>query len=569
MALPGPLRRNLLQPLILTLSGWRAACSKACRTAYARVYGTVRSGLRRAALGFARRQRNWTVARTSAWSRWRDRIVDSRAAQGIKTLKELSQNWGQPAGRTSADAQAQMAGAVAPDTSLLRRWGGRLLRIIGRILGFSGSANGPRGGLEPALARRLLFGLSLIGVLALSCGVWAATTPIAGAVIASGIVVVESNIKKVQHPTGGIVAEIPVKNGDKVKAGDIVLKLDDTQARANLGIVVSQLVQLTGRKARLEAERDKAEVITFPPDFLSSGEEAAAIAEGEKRLFDFRRTSKQGQVAQLTERVGQIREEIKGITAQRDAKTSEIDLMIEELDRLEVLRKKDLMASNRILASQRDLTRLKGEWGQLVAQGARALGQISETELQILALDQTMQTESSKELREMEARMAELAERRIAAQDQLVRIIMRAPQSGIVHDLAVYTVQGVIGPGEAVMMIVPNEDDLSIEVRIATSDIDQVHVGQVAHLRFPAFNQRTTPEIKGQVVRVGADLTKEAQTNQVFYTARVRIDEDQRNLLKLIPGMPVEAFIATGERTALSYLVKPVTDQFSRAFRER
>ena len=169
----------------------------------------------------------------------------------------------------------------------------------------------------------------------------------------------------------------------------------------------------------------------------------------------------------------------------------------------------------------------------------------------------------------MEARLAELAERKVAAEDQLVRVIMRAPQSGIVHDLAVYTVGGVIAPGEAVMMIVPSGDDLAIDVRIATSDIDQVHVGQLAHLRFPAFNQRTTPEIKGQLTRVGADLSKEAQTNQVFYTARIHIDEDQRNILKLIPGMPVEAFIATGERTALSYLVKPVTDQFARAFRER
>ena len=339
--------------------------------------------------------------------------------------------------------------------------------------------------LEPALAKRLALGLFLIALLMMSCGVWAVATPIAGAVITSGLVVVESNVSKVQHPAGGIVAEIPVKNGDRVKAGDVVLRLDDTQARANLGIIQSQIVQLRGRKARLEAERDQTETIKFPADFLAE-DDGPAAAEGERRLFEFRRASKQGQVAQLRERVGQLREEIKGQTAQRDAKIAEVELMIEELDRLEYLRKKDLMASNRILSAQRDLTRLKGEWGSFVAQIARANGQISETELQIFNLDQTMQTEATKELREMEARMAELAERRVAAEDQLKRIVLRAPQAGIVHDLAVYTVGGVIGAAETVMLIVPNTDELSVEVRIATSDIDQVHRRSGSH---PAFHR--------------------------------------------------------------------------------
>jgi HlyD family secretion protein len=423
--------------------------------------------------------------------------------------------------------------------------------------------------IEPALARRLGVGFALIALLVLSCGVWAATTPIAGAVIASGVVVVESNVKKVQHPTGGVVAEIPVKNGDRVSGGDVVLRLDDTQARANLGIVASQLIQLAGRKARLEAERDQVDSIRFPAEFLAHGEEAKAIAEGERRLFEFRRASKRGQIAQLTERIGQIREEIKGLAAQREAKKVEVELMVEELERLDVLRKKDLMATNRILAAQRDLTRLKGEWGALVAQTARAHGQISEMELQILSLDQNMQTEATKELREMEARLAELAERRVAAEDQLRRVVLRAPQAGVVHELAAHTVGGVIGAGETVMMIVPNQEDLGVEVRIATSDIDQVHIGQVATLRFPAFNQRTTPEIKGVVTRVGADLTKETQTNTVFYVVRIRPNETEVHRLRLVPGMPVEAFISTGDRTALSYIIKPVTDQFARAFRER
>jgi HlyD family secretion protein len=423
------------------------------------------------------------------------------------------------------------------------------------------------GRMEPGLRRRLVLAFGLMALLGLSCGVWATTTPIAGAVIASGIVVVDRNIKKVQHPSGGIVALIPVRNGDRVEAGDVVLTLDDTQARANLGIIDSQLKQLTGRKARLEAERDLADSIRFPIAFLAS-EEAQAIAEGEKRLFAYRRAFKKGQVAQLTERVGQIKEEIRGLTAQRDAKHIETELMVEDLARLEGLAERELMTANRILSARRDLARLKGEWGALVAQLARAQGQINEIELQIMALDQTMQTEVTKELRDLEARVAELAERKIAAEDQLKRVVLCAPQDGIVHDLAVHTVGGVIGAGETVMTIVPNRDALSVEVRIATSDIDQVHIGQRATLRFPAFNQRTTPEIAGEVTRIGADLTRDTQTNSVFYVVRIR-PEGLMSSMKLVPGMPVEAFIATGARTALSYLVKPVVDQFSRAFRER
>ena len=426
-----------------------------------------------------------------------------------------------------------------------------------------------RSGLEPAMARRLLVGLLLVVVMVASVGGWAATTPIGGAVIASGFVVVESNIKKVQHPTGGIVAEITVKNGNLVNAGDVLVSLDDTQARANLGIVASQLVQLSGRKARLEAERDQTDHVRFPAGFVISGEDAAAIMEGEKRLFEVRQSVKNGQIAQFTERIGQLRQEIKGITAQRDAKAEEVELMREELERLEGMRKKDLVPTTRTLQAQRDLTRLRGEWGAHVAQIARSQGQISETELQIIAVTQNMQTDASKELREIEARIAELLERKIAAEDQLKRIYLRAPQTGYVHDLTVHTIGGVIGPGESVMTIVPTHETLSVEARIGTADIDQVAVGQEAVLRFPALNQRTTPEIKGTVSRIGADLTKDPQANAVYFTLRISVADNDRDAFKLVPGMPVEAFISTHERTALSYLMKPISDQVTKAFRER
>ena len=426
-----------------------------------------------------------------------------------------------------------------------------------------------RSGLEPAMARRLLVGLLLVVVMVASVGGWAATTPIGGAVIASGFVVVESNIKKVQHPTGGIVAVIAVKNGTLVTAGDVLVSLDDTQARANLGIVASQLVQLSGRKARLEAERDQTDHVRFPAGFVISGEDAVAIMEGERRLFEVRQSVKNGQIAQFTERIGQLRQEIKGITAQRDAKAEEVELMRDELERLEGMRKKDLVPTTRTLQAQRDLTRLRGEWGAHVAQIARSQGQISETELQIIAVTQNMQTEASKELREIEARIAELLERKVAAEDQLKRIYLRAPQTGYVHDLTVHTIGGVIGPGESVMTIVPTHETLSVEARIGTADIDQVAVGQEAVLRFPALNQRTTPEIKGTVSRIGADLTKDPQANAVYFTVRISVADNDRDAFKLVPGMPVEAFISTHERTALSYLMKPISDQVTKAFRER
>src|SRR5215813_7861426 len=385
----------------------------------------------------------------------------------------------------------------------------------------------PRSLIEPALARRLLLGLTLIILMVVSVGGWAATTPIGGAVIASGFVVVESNIKKVQHPTGGIVADIAVKNGYVVNAGDVLIALDDTQARANLGIVTSQLVQLRGRKARLEAERDQSEEVRFPAGFVESGEDASSIMEGEKRLFEVRQSVKNGQIAQFNERIGQFNQEIKGLTAQRDAKAEEVDLMADELERLEVMRKKDLVPATRTLQAQRDLTRLRGEWGANVAQIARSQGQIAETELQIIGVTQTMQTDASKELRELEARIAELLERKVAAEDQLKRIFLRAPQAGFVHDLTVHTVGGVIGPAENVMTIVPNHDTLAVEAKIGTSDIDQVAVGQSAVLRFLALNQRTTPEIRGTVTRIGAALSKVPQGNVVYFSLRIAVSDHE------------------------------------------
>lgn len=423
--------------------------------------------------------------------------------------------------------------------------------------------------LEPTIRKRLVLGLVLtLGLFGSVVG-WGAMASISSAVIASGHVVVDGSGKKVQHPTGGVVGAINVRNGDKVEAGQIVMTLDATQTRAALGVITSQHTQLLGRKARLQAERDQAAEVTFPKDFAAASSEAAEIAESETRLYKARVSAKDGQKAQLAERVGQLRREIEGLQSQLTAKGAEVKLMQEEFARVNDMYKKNLVPVTRVLTAERDVTRLKGEHGSLVSSIARAEGQISEIGVQIISLDQTMQSESMKELRDVEARLSELAERRNAAQDQLNRIELRAPHSGLVHDLQVHTIGGVIQPAETLMTIIPDDERLSIEVKIAPTDIDQVKVGDVATLRFSAFNQRTTPEFQGTITQIAADLTKEPQTNLAYYTARVGVnDAEALRELKLVPGMPVEAFVQTGERTAISYLFKPFDDQIQRAFRE-
>ncbi len=425
--------------------------------------------------------------------------------------------------------------------------------------------------MEPELKRRLALGLGLVGLLVGGLFGWSASASLSGAVIASGLVVVDSYVKKVQHPTGGVVGAINVKDGDHVNAGDVLLRLDETQARANLGIVASQLVQLIGRKARLEAERDQTATIAFPKGFEESDVDAPAVAAGERRLFDQRRTTMLGQRAQLKERIGQLRKEIQGLTAQVKSKDHEIRLMREEYARVSEMRAKELVPVQRLLSTERDLTRLEGEHGVLLAQIAKAEGNISEIELQIISLVQNMQSDAGKELREIEARIAELMERRTAAEDILRRIDLKAPRSGVVHELTVHTIGGVIGPGETVMQIVPDEETLAFEVRVAPTDIDQLALGQKATLRFPAFNRQTTPEIEGHVSQIAADLTREPQTGISYFVTRIAVSADEMRRLKdvkLVPGMPVEAFIETSQRTALSFLMKPVRDQIARAFRE-
>ncbi|MGZ8309599.1 MAG: HlyD family type I secretion periplasmic adaptor subunit [Rhodoplanes sp.] len=431
-----------------------------------------------------------------------------------------------------------------------------------------------------ATIRKLnLAGLAIVVLLVGGVGGWATTTELAGAVIAPGTIVVESSVKKVQHPTGGVVGEILVKEGGEVDAGQVVLRLDDTVTKATLGVVRSQLDEVTAREARLLAERDNAAAIAIPVQLMAARADASATTAvaGEEKLFESRRTARTGQRAQLRERITQINEEIRGLSAQLEAKGSELELIAKELVGVADLYRKNLVSISRFTQLQRDQTRLQGERGQLIAESARARGKISETELQIIQLDQDFRTEVLKDLRETQGKIAELKERVTAAEDQLKRVDLRAPQAGTVHQLAVHTVGGVIGNGEIIMQIVPRADELVVEAKVAPSDIDQVAAGAKAIVRIMAGNQRTTPEINGVLNRVSADLTRDPQQNamqppQAYYTVRITLPPEEvvrLQTIRLVPGMPVEVFIQTYERTPLQYLLKPLQEQIARTFRER
>jgi HlyD family secretion protein len=425
-----------------------------------------------------------------------------------------------------------------------------------------------------SIRRHLLAGVALVALLAGGIGGWASTTEISGALIAQGQLVVDSSVKKVQHPTGGVVGELRVRDGDKVKAGDVVVRLDETVTQANLSIVVNSLYELYARQARLEAERDDRDQITFPPALKerAAQPEVARVIEGEKKLFELRRAARAGQKAQLAERIAQLKEERQGQDGQIAAKSKEIELITEELKGVNELFKKNLVQRPRVTALERDAARLEGDRGQLIAATAQVKGKISEIELQTIQIDQELRSDVAKELRELQGKIAELAERKVAAEDQLKRIDIRSPQSGMVHQLAVHTVGGVIGPAEQLMLIVPDADSLTAEAKVNPQDIDQVKPGQRAVLRFPAFNQRTTPEIYGTVTRISADITTEQRTGAAYYTLRISLPAEEVKRLgdvRLIPGMPVEAFVQTGDRTVMSYLVKPLFDQLTRAFREK
>lgn len=427
-------------------------------------------------------------------------------------------------------------------------------------------------GLGDVLAY-MLGGVFVLVFIVGGATVWAATTRIVGAVVAPGTVVVESNVKKVQHPTGGVVGEIRIKEGDKVKAGDLVIRLDETITRANMQLIANQMDDYGLRAARLEAERDGKSQVTIPDHMAARINEPriAKILADEQKLFATRKDSREGQKAQLKERIQQFGEEILGVSGQIEAKSTEIQLIGKEIEALAGLEAQKLVTTEKMVRLRRDAARLKGEFGELKSAAAQAKGKISEVELQILRIDQDAKTEIVKELRETQLKLSELGERRIAAEDQLKRVEIRAPLDGIVHQLAVHTIGGVVNPSEPVMLIVPENDRLVIEAHVEPQSIDQVYAGQKAVIRFTAFQKDKTPELNANVKGISANSSRDEKTGMVFFTVRLEISDEELKRLgankKLVPGMIADVQISTEERTVLSFLIKPLMDNFNRMFR--
>ncbi|KZM52127.1 hemolysin secretion protein D [Labrenzia sp. OB1] len=423
--------------------------------------------------------------------------------------------------------------------------------------------------LRKTVRNHLLFAVFLAVAIVCGIGGWATLTEISGAVVSPGTVVVESNVKEVQHREGGIVKNIGVKNGDVVEAGDLLISLDDTVTRANLAIITGQLSELTAQEFRLRAERDAVRTIEWPEERKAV---LGDIELSQQLLLEARLNSQEGRKNQLEEQIRQFNKQTEGLEAQVSAKVSEITLIKEELEDLSGLLDKNLVSKSRVSALRREKARLEGEHGDLIARIAQTREAISERRIQILQIEESYRAEVLERLQEVRSRIAELEEQKIAAEDELTRVAILAPRNGFVHQLSIHTIGGVIAPGETIMHIVPREDQLIVETQVRPVDIDQMATGQEARVRFTSFDQRTTPELNARLSSISPDLNEDERTGTSYYVARLIIDDDELVKLgqqTLVPGMPVETFMKTGDRTVLSYLIKPISDQIAHAFRER
>ncbi|MBY5621858.1 HlyD family type I secretion periplasmic adaptor subunit [Rhizobium leguminosarum] len=419
--------------------------------------------------------------------------------------------------------------------------------------------------------------VAVVGVLsiALVCGIggWAATTELSSAVIGEGVIVVDGDVKKVQHLTGGIVSELLVSENDHVTAGQVLIRLDGTTTRANLSIVESTLAQLYARRARLKAERIGAASFEVEENIrdLTSSTSAEKLLDGEQKLFDSRRTALIGMKSQLASRKDQLGEQVKGLVVQINATNDALGLIEQELEGIDTLYKKGLVTLQRLNTLKRARADLQGNSGQEIAAKAEAEGKAIEIDRQSIQLDEDRRSEIAKDLTDVEAQIAEYEERRGTAVDQLHRLDITAPLTGRVHELSVHTVNGVIDPGQTLMLVVPENNELTVQAKVATRDIDQVHVGQSVDVRFSAFDQRTTPDVAGEITSIAPDIVKDERTGISYYPLRVKPKAEsiaKLKTIKLYPGMPAEVFIKIGDRTVISYLTKPLTDQMQHVFRQ-
>ncbi|MGA9435349.1 MAG: HlyD family type I secretion periplasmic adaptor subunit [Roseobacter sp.] len=425
-------------------------------------------------------------------------------------------------------------------------------------------------------ARKYLFiGFLGLAVLVGGFGGWAALSQISGAIVASGRFEVDQNRQIVQHQTGGTVAKILTDEGEKVEAGQLLIQLDGVELRSQLAITEGQLFELMARRGRLEAERDGTDELSFEPELVEIAAENPDVAElikGQTNLFNARRASTQQEIDQLAKRGDQTRSQIVGIEAQEASLAEQLTLIEEELGNQQSLFDRGLAPAATVLNLQRESARLNGQLGELAASKAQAEGRITELDIERIKLGTRLREEAITRLRDLRYRELELVEQRNALRGELDRMDIRAPVSGIVYGLQVRTPRSVVRAAEPLMYLVPQDRPLVIAARVDLIHIDQLISGQEVTLRLSALDQRNTPELYGQVVQISADAFEDDATGQSYYRAEIILNPGELAKLPegtiLIPGMPVEAFIRTGDRTPIAYLVKPLADYFSRAFRE-
>jgi HlyD family secretion protein len=422
--------------------------------------------------------------------------------------------------------------------------------------------------------RPMMIGVLTLLILVGGFGTWSIFSTISGAVVTSGQIEVEQQRQIVQHPDGGVVEEILAKDGQRVAAGDVLIRLDGGTLRSELAIVEGQLFEMLAQRERLETERDDKPVLEFEGelvDVAATRPEVRDLMEGQQNLFKSRADTYARQSEQLGKRIGQIDAQITGIDAQIEALSTQQRLIERELVDQQGLLAKGLAQASRVLALEREQAGQLGQVGELTSARAQAEGRKTEIELEILRLASARREEANTQLREMGAQALELAERRRVLTERISRLEIRAPVSGIVLGMQVTTPRSVVRPADPVLYLIPQDRPLVIAAQVTPINVDEVRVGQPVKLLFPAFSSRTTPELQGRVKLVSADALTDQRTQATFYRAEIELDPGEAEKLgevTLLPGMPVEAFIQTDMRSPMAYLIKPFVDYFTRAFRE-
>ncbi len=427
---------------------------------------------------------------------------------------------------------------------------------------------------EPPIKRATLFGLMVLLVFVGGFLFWALLAPLESAAIADGKIIVDTSRKTIEHLEGGIIERLYIQEGSRVKQGDLLIELDDTQALARLSLLRGQINHFYGFASRLLAERDNKQSVEFPKRLTSQADkpQVEQIIQSQRAIFTANQATFNGQIKILQQRIQQLQKEIESLQAQVNADTRQLELIDEEIKAVAYLEQRKLIERPRLLALQREAARLQGERGENIGLIAKAEQRIGETQSQIIATKDNRQKEVLQELRETRQQLADLLEEERAAEDVLKRTAIRAPQDGTVVGLKKHTVGGVLSASEEVMEIVPSKDELIIEARLNPLDIDVVYPGLVAKVKLTAFKQRSTPSLDGKVDTISADILQDEHTGETYYAARVKIDSSQLEKIKhvkLYPGMPAQVMIITDKRTPMRYFVTPIQDSFSRAFREQ